>query len=88
VASRTSPGGDPGLHATSKVLGHDGGWLGVAIGGGLSKGLGVAGAVVVLLAILVIATVVTHGRRAPSPPRGVGTFLRRSRSSADEMVDE
>ena len=39
-------GGRPGLHATSKVLGHDGGWLGVAIGGGLSKGLGVAGAVV------------------------------------------
>ena len=69
-------GGRPGLHATSKVLGHDGGWLGVAIGGGLSKGLGVAGAVVVLLAILVIATVVTTGVGLRALLAGVGTFLR------------
>lgn len=54
-------GGRPGLHATTKVLGHAGGWLGVAIGGGLSKGLGVAGALVVLLALFVIAVVVATG---------------------------
>ena len=69
-------GGRPGLHATSKVLGHDGGWLGVAIGGGLSKGLGVAGAVVVLLAIFVIATIVTTGLGLRALLVGGGAFLR------------
>jgi S-DNA-T family DNA segregation ATPase FtsK/SpoIIIE len=69
-------GGRPGLHATSKVLGHDGGWLGVAVGGGLSKGLGVAGAVVVLVAIFVIATVVTTGLGLRALLVGGGAFLR------------
>jgi S-DNA-T family DNA segregation ATPase FtsK/SpoIIIE len=69
-------GGRPGLHATSKVLGHDGGWLGVAVGGGLSKGLGVAGALVVLLAIFVIATVVTTGLGLRALLVGGGAFLR------------
>jgi S-DNA-T family DNA segregation ATPase FtsK/SpoIIIE len=68
--------GRPGLHATGKVLGHAGGWLGVAIGGGLSKGLGVAGAVVVLLALFVVATVVTTGLGLRALLVGGGAFLR------------
>jgi DNA segregation ATPase FtsK/SpoIIIE, S-DNA-T family len=54
-------GGRPGQHATTKALAHAGGWVGVAIGGGLSKGVGVAGAIVIFLALIVIALIVTTG---------------------------
>ncbi|MGP8008970.1 MAG: DNA translocase FtsK 4TM domain-containing protein [Acidimicrobiales bacterium] len=54
-------GGRPGEHATIRALAHAGGWLGVALGGGLAKGIGVAGALVVFLALLVIALIVTTG---------------------------
>ena len=68
--------GRPGLHATSKVLGHAGGWLGVALGGGLARYLGVAGAIVVFLAILVVATIVTTGVGLRALLTGSATFLR------------
>ena len=54
-------GGRPTLHAGAKALGHAGGWLGVVVGGGLNRGLGVAGSLVVLFALLVVAIIVTTG---------------------------
>jgi S-DNA-T family DNA segregation ATPase FtsK/SpoIIIE len=69
-------GGRPGVHATSRVLGHAGGWLGVGIGGGLAKALGVAGAVVVLLALLVVATIVITSVGLRALLVGTGAFFR------------
>ncbi len=54
-------GGRPSVHATVNQLSRAGGWLGIVIGGGLVRTLGLAGAVVVLLAILVVAVIVTTG---------------------------
>jgi S-DNA-T family DNA segregation ATPase FtsK/SpoIIIE len=68
--------GRPGEHATTQVLGHAGGWLGVAVGGGLAKGLGVAGALVVFLALLVVATMVTTGIGLRALLVGSGAFFR------------
>jgi S-DNA-T family DNA segregation ATPase FtsK/SpoIIIE len=53
--------GRPGVHASTSVLARAGGWLGVIVGGGLARGLGVAGAVIVLLALLMIGFMVTTG---------------------------
>jgi len=69
-------GGRPGVHATTKVLAHAGGWLGVAVGGGLAKGLGEAGALVVLLALVVIATMVITGFGLRALLRGSASFLK------------
>ena len=68
--------GRPGVHATTKVLGHAGGWLGVAIGGGVAKALGVAGALVIFFAVLVVATMVTTGVGLRALLVGGGTFFR------------
>src|SRR5665213_1302673 len=68
--------GRPGVHATTKVLGHAGGWLGVAIGGGVAKALGVAGALVIFFAVLVVATMVTTGGGLRALLVGGGTFFR------------
>ncbi|HEY5112132.1 MAG TPA: DNA translocase FtsK 4TM domain-containing protein [Acidimicrobiales bacterium] len=68
--------GRPGTHATTKVLGHAGGWLGVGVGGGLAKGIGVAGALVVLLAMFVIATMVTTGIGLRALFMGMAALLR------------
>ena len=54
-------GGHPKLHDTTKALAHAGGWLGVLVGGGLDRALGIAGALVVLLALLVVAIMVSTG---------------------------
>ena len=54
-------GGRPSMSASAKELGRAGGWLGVVVGGGLVRGLGEVGAVVVLLAVLVVAVIVTTG---------------------------
>ena len=54
-------GGHPRLHDTTKALAHAGGWLGVLVGGGLDRALGIAGALVVLLALLVVAIMVSTG---------------------------
>ena len=68
--------GRPGVHATTKVLGHAGGWLGVAVGGGLAKAFGVAGAVVFFIALLIVATMVTTGIGLRALLAGAGAFLR------------
>jgi S-DNA-T family DNA segregation ATPase FtsK/SpoIIIE len=54
-------GGRPPVHDTTKAFAHAGGWLGAVIGGGLDKAIGIAGATVVLLALLVIALIVSTG---------------------------
>ncbi len=54
-------GGRPSLHAKTKALAHAGGWLGAVVGGGLDRAIGIAGALVVLLALLVVAIMVGTG---------------------------
>jgi S-DNA-T family DNA segregation ATPase FtsK/SpoIIIE len=54
-------GGRPGIHAGTASLGHAGGWVGVAVGGGLYKSIGLGGAIVVLVALLVVALMVITG---------------------------
>ena len=54
-------GGRHPLNSTTTQFAHAGGWLGAAVGEGLDKTIGVAGALVVLLALLVIATMVGTG---------------------------
>ena len=54
-------GSRPTIHATTNELGSAGGYLGAVVGGGLHGILGMAGATVVLLAVLVIATMVLTG---------------------------
>ena len=54
-------GGRPSVHATAPELSRAGGWLGVIVGGGLVRALGEVGAVVVMLAVLTVAVIVTTG---------------------------
>ena len=54
-------GGHPGLHASSERLAHGGGWVGAIIGGGLLHALGIGGALIVLVALLLVATIVLTG---------------------------
>jgi S-DNA-T family DNA segregation ATPase FtsK/SpoIIIE len=69
-------GGRPSLHATTKAFAHAGGWLGALIGGGLDKAIGIAGALVVLLALLVIAIMIATGIGLRALYSGAATFLR------------
>ncbi|MGA7836285.1 MAG: DNA translocase FtsK 4TM domain-containing protein [Acidimicrobiales bacterium] len=69
-------GGRPGVHATSAVLGHAGGWLGVGTGGELANGIGVVGAVIVLLALFVVATIIATSVGLRTLLVGLGTALR------------
>ena len=54
-------GGQPSLHAGISQLQHAGGWLGALVGGGLVKTIGVAGALVILIALLVVAVMLSTG---------------------------
>ena len=54
-------GGRPGLHATVAKFAHGGGWLGALIGNGLEKAIGIAGALVVFLALLIVAIMIGTG---------------------------
>ncbi len=76
--------GRPGIHATASALADGGGWLGVLVGGGLARGVGVAGAIVVLVALAVVAVIVATGvglgalaRGAVAATRLVGSGLAR-----------
>ncbi|MHB1089295.1 MAG: DNA translocase FtsK 4TM domain-containing protein, partial [Acidimicrobiales bacterium] len=69
-------GGRPGVHATVAALGHAGGWIGVLIGGGLHRALGVGGAVVVLLALLVVAIMIVTGIGLKALVAGSVAFVR------------
>jgi DNA segregation ATPase FtsK/SpoIIIE, S-DNA-T family len=51
----------PGVTASGAVLSSAGGWLGVAVGGPLSSGIGSTGAVVVLLAAAVVGVILLTG---------------------------
>ena len=54
-------GGQPSLHAGIGQLQHAGGWLGALVGGGLVSTIGVAGALVILIALLVVAVMLSTG---------------------------
>jgi S-DNA-T family DNA segregation ATPase FtsK/SpoIIIE len=69
-------GGRPGVHATTSVLGHAGGWLGVVTGGELASGIGDAGAVIVLLALFVVAVIIATAVGLRSLLVGTGAVLR------------
>ena len=51
----------PGLHASSPALARAGGWIGVLVGGGLDRAVGAVGAVIILLAMLMVAVMVGTG---------------------------
>ena len=68
-------GGRPGIHATTHSLGHAGGWLGVGTGGALASWIGVAGATIILLALIVVAIIVVTGVGLRALLLGVGTML-------------
>jgi DNA segregation ATPase FtsK/SpoIIIE, S-DNA-T family len=69
-------GGRPGVHATTNALGRAGGWLGVVTGGELAKWIGVAGAVIVLLALFVVAVIIATAVGLQSLLFGFGSVLR------------
>ena len=69
-------GGRPSFHATTKSLARAGGWLGVGVGGGLHKAVGIGGALVVLVALLVVAVMVSTGTGLRSLSHGALLVLR------------
>jgi DNA segregation ATPase FtsK/SpoIIIE, S-DNA-T family len=69
-------GGRPGVHATTGVLGHAGGWLGVVTGGALASATGVAGAVIILLALFVVAMMIATAIGLRTLLVGCGVVLR------------
>jgi S-DNA-T family DNA segregation ATPase FtsK/SpoIIIE len=69
-------GGRPGVHATTGVLGHTGGWLGVGTGGALASATGVAGAVIILLALFVVAMMIATAVGLRTLLVGCGVVLR------------
>jgi DNA segregation ATPase FtsK/SpoIIIE, S-DNA-T family len=54
-------GSEPSLHASAGTLGRAGGWLGVLVGGGLQAIIGFAGALVVLVALLILSILLLTG---------------------------
>ncbi len=91
-------GGRPSLSATTSELAHAGGWLGVLIGGGLHTTIGIAGALVVLFAVIIIAIMVTTGIGLRALVFAFGALMRaiggrlaawwNSRPQADENYEE
>jgi S-DNA-T family DNA segregation ATPase FtsK/SpoIIIE len=73
-------GGRPPLHATTKQFAHAGGWLGAVFGGALDKWIGIAGALVVLLALLIVAVMIGTGIGLRALYHGTATVLRASGS--------
>jgi S-DNA-T family DNA segregation ATPase FtsK/SpoIIIE len=69
-------GGRPSLDAGVTKLAHGGGWLGVLVGGGLYRTVGVAGALVILLALLVVALIITTGIGLRALASATGALLR------------
>ena len=69
-------GGRPGLHATVAKFAHGGGWLGALIGNGLEKAIGIAGALVVCLALLIVAIMIGTGIGLRALYSGTASFLR------------
>src|ERR1019366_2872312 len=69
-------GGRPSLDAGVTELAHGGGWLGVLVGGGLYRTVGVAGALVILLALLIVALIITTGIGLRALASATGALLR------------
>ncbi|MFZ1062938.1 MAG: DNA translocase FtsK 4TM domain-containing protein [Acidimicrobiales bacterium] len=69
-------GGRPGLHGGVTLLGHAGGWLGVLVGGGLYRSIGLGGALIVLVALLIVALMVITGFGLRSLGSGVARAVR------------
>jgi S-DNA-T family DNA segregation ATPase FtsK/SpoIIIE len=69
-------GGRPGLHATVAKFAHGGGWLGALIGNGLEKAIGIAGALVVFLALLIVAIMIGTGIGLRALYSGTASLLR------------
>jgi S-DNA-T family DNA segregation ATPase FtsK/SpoIIIE len=69
-------GGRPALDAGVKALAHAGGWIGVLVGGGLYRSVSVGGALVILIALLVIALIITTGIGLRALASGTGSMLR------------
>jgi DNA segregation ATPase FtsK/SpoIIIE, S-DNA-T family len=69
-------GGRPSVHATTKEFAHAGGWLGALVGGGLDKVIGIAGALVILLALLIVAIMIGTGIGLRALYHGTATSLR------------
>jgi S-DNA-T family DNA segregation ATPase FtsK/SpoIIIE len=69
-------GGRPSFHAGVRALGHAGGWIGVVVGEGLYRTLGVSGAVVVFAALFIVAVMVTTGVGLRALGAGLVAFTR------------
>jgi S-DNA-T family DNA segregation ATPase FtsK/SpoIIIE len=69
-------GGRPPISAGVTRLAHAGGWIGVLIGGGLYRSVGMGGALTILLAVLVVAVIITTGIGLRALAGAVGTVLR------------
>ena len=69
-------GGRPHINGGVKALAHAGGWIGVLIGGGLYRTVGMGGALTILLAVLVVAVIITTGIGLRALAGAVGTVLR------------
>ncbi|MGC1419556.1 MAG: DNA translocase FtsK 4TM domain-containing protein [Acidimicrobiales bacterium] len=69
-------GGHPHLDGGVKALAHAGGWIGVLIGGGLHRSVGLGGALTILLAVLVVALIITTGIGLRALASAAGTVLR------------
>ena len=69
-------GGRPALHAGVKALGRAGGWLGALVGGGLYRSIGLGGAIVVLIALLIVALMVITGFGLRALAGGIARFFR------------
>jgi len=69
-------GGRPHINGGVKALAHAGGWIGVLIGGGLYRSVGLGGALTILLAVLVVALIITTGIGLRALASAAGTVLR------------
>jgi S-DNA-T family DNA segregation ATPase FtsK/SpoIIIE len=69
-------GGRPALNAGVKALAHGGGWLGNLAGGQLYRTVGVGGALTILIALLVVALIITTGIGLRALASGAGVLFR------------
>jgi DNA segregation ATPase FtsK/SpoIIIE, S-DNA-T family len=77
-------GAQPAIRAPSAKLGRAGGWLGVIVGGGLKDAIGVAGTIVVLIAVLVVAVLLLTGLTLRAIATDAGTRLHHWSDQRDE----
>jgi S-DNA-T family DNA segregation ATPase FtsK/SpoIIIE len=66
-------GSSPGISASSGTLAGAGGWVGVAVGGAISSGIGSVGAAVLLVAVALLGLIILTGMTLRALYRGVTT---------------